>query len=46
MKHLFIINPAAGKKETTVQLEKQLERLSFEHQVVYTEAAGFFGTSC
>ena len=40
MKHLFIINPAAGKKETTAQLEKQLERLSFEHQVVYTEAAG------
>jgi len=40
MKHLFIINPAAGKKETTAQLEKLLERLSFEHEVVYTEAAG------
>ena len=40
MRHLFIINPAAGKKETTAQLEKLLENLSFEHEVVYTQCAG------
>ena len=40
MRHLFIINPAAGKKETTAQLEELLNGLSFEHEVVYTEGAG------
>lgn len=40
MKHLFIINPAAGKKETTAQLEKLLETLTFDHEVVYTTGAG------
>ena len=40
MKHLFIINPAAGKRESTAQLEKLLAGLSFEHEVVYTKQAG------
>ena len=40
MKHLFIINPAAGKKESTAELVKLLSQLSFEHEVVYTEQAG------
>lgn len=40
MKHLFIINPAAGKKESTVALDKRLSQLSFEHEVVYTKEAG------
>ncbi len=40
MKHLFIINPAAGKKKSTAQLEKQLAKLSFPHEVMYTQKAG------
>ena len=40
MKHLFIINPAAGKASTTVELDKLLSTLSFEHEVVYTKEAG------
>ena len=40
MRHLFIINPAAGKKETTAKLEQQLKTLSFDHEVVYTEGPG------
>ena len=40
MRHLFIINPAAGKKESTAKLERQLEELSFDHEVVYTREAG------
>ena len=40
MKHLFIINPAAGKRESTVKLEELLSALSFEHEVVYTKKAG------
>ncbi len=40
MRHLFIINPAAGKKETTRQLEAQIAALPFPHQVVYTKGEG------
>ena len=40
MKHLFIINPAAGKKDSTAQLEQRLAGLSFDHEVVYTEKPG------
>lgn len=40
MKHLFIINPAAGKKFTTVELDRLLGALSFDHEVVYTKEAG------
>ena len=40
MRHLFIINPAAGKKESTAKLEQLLAKLSFDHQVVYTQGEG------
>lgn len=40
MKHLFIVNPAAGKKGSTQALEDLLDKLSFEHKVVYTEGEG------
>ncbi len=40
MKHLFIINPAAGKKASTAELDKLLTTLSFAHEVVYTKEAG------
>ncbi len=40
MRHLFIINPAAGKKNTTAQLEAMLDKLSFEHEVAYTTGEG------
>lgn len=40
MRHLFIINPAAGKKETTLQLERRLEKLSFAHEAAYTKGEG------
>jgi len=40
MNHLFIINPAAGKKESTRALEDLLGKLSFAHEVVYTQKAG------
>ena len=40
MRHLFIINPAAGKKASTIELDKLLTTLSFDHEVVYTKEAG------
>ena len=40
MRHLFILNPAAGKRGTTRQLEGLLERLRVPHEVVYTGGAG------
>lgn len=40
MRHLFIINPAAGKKETTPQLERMLDKLSVPHEVLYTRREG------
>ena len=40
MIHLFIINPAAGKKESTARLEHMLEELTVPHEVVYTKEAG------
>ena len=40
MRHLFIINPAAGKKESTALLEQKLTALTFEHEVVYTKGPG------
>lgn len=40
MRHLFIINPAAGKKETTAHLEELLSQVSFPHEVAYTRGEG------
>ena len=40
MRHLFIINPAAGKRRSTAELERLLGELLFPHEVVYTEKEG------
>ena len=40
MRHLFIINPAAGKKSSTHELEEMLSRVDFDHEIVYTEGEG------
>lgn len=40
MKHLFIINPAAGKEASTRRLEELLSGLTFPHEIVYTREAG------
>lgn len=40
MDHLFIINPAAGKKDSTEALERLLERLPFPRKIVRTTGEG------
>ena len=40
MDHLFIINPAAGKKDSTEALERLLERLPFPRKIVHTAREG------
>ena len=40
MRHLFIINPAAGKPETTWQLEEQLRGVHFPYETAYTRKSG------
>ena len=40
MKHLFIINPAAGQRESTEKLEAQIRALPVEAEIVYTSQAG------
>ena len=40
MRHLFIINPAAGKRGTTAHLESLLSQVSFPHEVAYTRGGG------
>ena len=40
MRHIFIVNPAAGKPETTARLEEQIAGLSFPHEVLYTKGEG------
>ena len=40
MRHIFIVNPAAGKPETTARLERQIAGLSFPHEVFYTRGEG------
>ena len=40
MHHLFIINPTAGKKKSTKQLEESIGRLGVSHEIVYTEKEG------
>jgi len=40
MRHLFIINPAAGKKDSTAKLEEKLANLTFAHEVAYTKEQG------
>ncbi len=40
MRHLFIINPAAGNRESTDKLETLLSGLDFPWESVYTRGAG------
>ena len=40
MRHIFIINPAAGRPETTARLEERIARLSFPHEVRRTGGEG------
>ena len=40
MRHLFIINPVAGRKGSTQALLDQLDRVSFPHERVFTEGEG------
>lgn len=40
MRHLFIINPVAGRKGSTQALLDRLERVSFSHETVFTEGKG------
>ena len=40
MRHIFLINPAAGKGGAIGQLEERLARLSVPHQTAYTQKAG------
>ena len=40
MHHLFIINPRAGKKRSTQQLEESIRSLDLSHEIVHTKKAG------
>lgn len=40
MHHLFIINPTAGKKRDTRQLEERIRALGLPHEIVRTKKAG------
>ena len=40
MRHLFIINPAAGKKGKAQQLEEQIRALEVDWEIVYTGKEG------
>ena len=40
IRHIFIINPAAGKRESTIRLEERIARLEFPHEVRYTREEG------
>ena len=40
MKHVFIINPSAGKKKSTILLERQIQTLKLPCEIIYTKQAG------
>ena len=40
MKHVFIINPAAGKKKSTRQLEESIRTLGVDCEIVFTQKTG------
>ena len=40
MKHLFIINPAAGQRENTQKLEEKIRALKVDWEIVYTTKEG------
>ena len=40
MHHIFIINPSAGKKRDTRQLEKSIQALDLSREIIHTKQAG------
>lgn len=40
MKHIFIINPTAGKKRSTRALVDRIQALDFPYEIAFTEKAG------
>ena len=40
MHHIFIINPHAGKKKSTRQLERDIQALGVPHETIFTKKAG------
>ena len=40
MRHLFIVNPAAGRRRDSAALQRRLDRLSVPHEVVFTQGPG------
>ena len=40
MKHLFIINPMAGKEDATRQLEEKIRKLDLDTEIAYTRKRG------
>lgn len=40
MRHLFIINPTAGKRDSTAQLVRQIEALALDAEIAYTNRRG------
>ena len=40
MKHIFIINPTAGKKRSTRQLEQSIRSLDVPHEIIHTKKLG------
>ena len=40
MKHIFIINPSAGKKRSTRSLVDRIQALDVPYEIAFTEKAG------
>ena len=40
MRHLFIVNPQAGKRKYAPQLQQKLDGLDWKHEIRYTQYAG------
>ena len=40
MKHIFIINPSAGKKRSTRSLVDRIQALDAPYEIAFTEKAG------
>ncbi len=40
MRHLFVVNPAAGRKRDSAAFVRRLDHLSFPHDVVFTRGPG------
>ena len=42
MKHIFIINPSAGKKRSTAALVDSIQALDLPCEIAFTEKTGIF----